>query len=46
MNDSLLQWLEQECGLEDVAATIYPHPSVSEALREACLVALGQAIHS
>ena len=38
--------IAQECGLEDVAATIYPHPSVSEALREACLVALGQAIHS
>lgn len=38
--------IAQECGLEDVAATIYPHPSVSEALREACLIALGQAVHS
>jgi len=38
--------IAQECGLEDVEATIYPHPSVSEAIREACLIALGKALHS
>jgi len=38
--------LATESLLEDVAATIYPHPSVSEALREACLDALGMAIHA
>lgn len=38
--------LAQEQGLEDVEATIYPHPSVSEAIREACLIAAGKALHS
>lgn len=37
--------LSMEATLEDVELTVYPHPSVSEALREACLDALGSAIH-
>jgi dihydrolipoamide dehydrogenase len=32
--------------LEDVAETRYPHPAVSEAIREACLDALGRAVHA
>ena len=39
------QLLEMEAVLEDVENTIYPHPAVSEAIREACLDALGRAIH-
>lgn len=31
--------------LEDVAATIHPHPTLSEGLSEACEDALGRAIH-
>lgn len=39
------QLLEMEAVLEDVEHTIYPHPAVSEAIREACLDAMGRAIH-
>lgn len=38
--------INMEAVLEDVADTIYPHPSISEAIREACLDALKRAIHS
>ncbi len=37
--------ITMEAMLEDVEATIYPHPSVAEAIREACLDALGRAVH-
>ena len=35
-----------EATLEEFAATIHPHPTVSEALAEAALAAEGRAIHS
>ena len=38
--------ITMEAMIEDVEATIYPHPSVAEALREACLDALERAIHA
>jgi dihydrolipoamide dehydrogenase len=31
--------------LEDLAASIHPHPTLSEALAEAAEVTLGRAIH-
>jgi dihydrolipoamide dehydrogenase len=37
--------LEMGAFLEDVALTIHPHPTMSEALQEAVEGALGQAIH-
>lgn len=40
------QLVASELLLEDVAQTIYPHPAVSESIREACLAALGRAIHA
>jgi len=40
------QLIASELLLEDVECTIYPHPAVAEAIREACLDALGRAIHA
>ena len=37
--------LEMGAFLEDVALTIHPHPTMSEALQEAAEAALGQAVH-
>lgn len=37
--------LEMGARLEDVAATIHAHPTQSEGLQEACLKALGHALH-
>jgi dihydrolipoamide dehydrogenase len=37
--------IEMGAQLEDLAATIHPHPTLSEALAEAAEVALGRAIH-
>jgi dihydrolipoamide dehydrogenase len=37
--------LEMGAFLEDVALTIHPHPTMSEALQEAVEAALGQAVH-
>ena len=37
--------LEMGAFLEDVALTIHPHPTMSEALQEAIEAALGQAVH-
>ena len=37
--------LEMGAFLEDVALTIHPHPSMSEAFQEAVEAALGQAVH-
>ncbi len=31
--------------LEDVAATLHPHPTLGEAVQEAALRALGRALH-
>jgi dihydrolipoamide dehydrogenase len=37
--------LEMGTRLEDIAATIHVHPTLSECLREAALAALGHALH-
>ncbi|WP_366942785.1 hypothetical protein, partial [uncultured Paracoccus sp.] len=37
--------LEMGARLEDIAGTIHAHPTRGEALHEACLRALGQALH-
>ncbi|WP_130861191.1 hypothetical protein [Bacilliculturomica massiliensis] len=34
-----------EALMEDVENAIYPHPSISEAIREACMAALGRGVH-
>lgn len=38
--------LEMGAYLEDVALTIHAHPTLSEAVQEACKAALGEAIHA
>ncbi len=40
------QLITSEVTLEDVTKTIYPHPAVAEAIREACMDALGRCIHA
>jgi dihydrolipoamide dehydrogenase len=37
--------LEMGSVLDDIAATVHAHPSISEAVQEAALAALGRAIH-
>jgi dihydrolipoamide dehydrogenase len=37
--------LEMGARLEDVAGTVHAHPTLGEALQEACLRALGHAVH-
>ena len=37
--------LEMGARLEDVAATIHPHPTLSEGFLESALKALGQPMH-
>lgn len=37
--------IEMGACLEDIAATVHAHPTRSEGLQEACLKALGQALH-
>jgi dihydrolipoamide dehydrogenase len=37
--------IEMAARLEDIAGTIHAHPSRGEALQEACLKALGHALH-
>ncbi|UZN23337.1 dihydrolipoyl dehydrogenase [bacterium 3DAC] len=37
--------IEKGLTLEDIAHTIFPHPTISEFIKEACEVALGKAIH-
>jgi dihydrolipoamide dehydrogenase len=39
------QSLEMGARLEDVGSTIHAHPTLGEAVQEACLRALGQALH-
>ena len=38
--------LEMGAFLEDLAASIHPHPTMSEALQEAVEAALGKAVHT
>jgi len=38
--------LEMGAYLEDIALTIHAHPTLPEALMEACKAALGEAIHA
>ncbi len=38
--------LETDAFLEDLAATIHPHPTLSEAIQEAAELALGKAVHA
>jgi dihydrolipoamide dehydrogenase len=38
--------VEMGAQLEDVAATVHTHPTLSEAVREACANALGEAVHT
>ncbi|WP_322867481.1 dihydrolipoyl dehydrogenase [Aquicoccus sp. G2-2] len=38
--------LEMQARLEDVAATVHAHPTLSEALQEAAMAALGQTLHA
>jgi len=38
--------VEMGAQLEDVAATVHTHPTLSEAVREACANALGKAVHT
>jgi len=40
------QIISSELLLEDVEYAIYPHPAVAEAIREACLAALGRALNA
>ncbi|WP_415182015.1 dihydrolipoyl dehydrogenase [Phaeovulum sp.] len=37
--------LEMQARLEDIAATVHTHPTQGEALQEAAMTALGQALH-
>ena len=37
--------IEMGACLEDIAATVHAHPTQSEGLQEACLKALGHALH-
>lgn len=37
--------IEMGAVLEDITGTVHPHPTLSEAFKEACEDALGQAIH-
>lgn len=39
-------WMEAELTLEAIAEMVFPHPSLSEALKEACLATMGRALHS
>jgi len=37
--------LEMAATLEDVALTVHAHPTLPEAFQEACMAAMGQAVH-
>lgn len=45
LSAAFAQSLEMGARLEDVAGTIHAHPSLGEAVQEAALRALGQALH-
>ena len=38
-------WFEMQARLEDIAAIIHAHPTMSEGFHEAALKVLGHAIH-
>ena len=42
---AFVQSIEMGATLEDIAATIHPHPTLGEAVQEAALRALGHALH-
>lgn len=42
---AFVQTLEMGATLDDIAATIHPHPTLGEAVQEAALRALGHALH-
>ena len=42
---AFVQSIEMGASLEDIAATIHPHPTLGEAVQEAALRALGHALH-
>jgi len=42
---AFVQSIEMGATLDDIAATIHPHPTLGEAVQEAALRALGQALH-
>ncbi|HPA00746.1 MAG TPA: dihydrolipoyl dehydrogenase [Chiayiivirga sp.] len=42
---AFVQSIEMGAALEDIAATIHPHPTLGEAVQEAALRALGHALH-
>jgi len=42
---AFIQSIEMGATLEDIAATIHPHPTLGEAVQEAALRALGHALH-
>jgi len=42
---AFIQSIEMGATLEDIAATIHPHPTLGEAIQEAALRALGHALH-
>lgn len=46
ISDESLLALEMGAKLEDIYLTIHPHPTVSEALHDACAMALGKSINS
>lgn len=46
LSTAFSQSLEMGACLEDVAGTIHAHPTLGEAVQEAALKALGQALHS
>jgi len=42
---AFVQSLEMGAQLEDIAATVHPHPTLGEAVQEAAMRALGHALH-
>ena len=45
MPGAFVQSIEMGATLQDIAATIHPHPTLGEAVQEAALRALGHALH-
>jgi dihydrolipoamide dehydrogenase len=45
LSAAFCQSLEMKACLEDIAGTMHAHPTLSEAVQEAALRALGQALH-
>jgi dihydrolipoamide dehydrogenase len=45
LSTAFTQSIEMGAQLEDIAHTIHAHPTLGEAVQEAALRALGQALH-